>query len=395
MHLVHRKALVLGATLIGTGAIAGACFLFDAEAEGSAARTTARRAAGTAVAAASLDPSARRRATSKTSLSTDAIPRRTSAAGPATSAKRAAPSSTETGQGRGAAGTGALASATAKASPGASRADLTADQKRRLADALSRIDWDRSLKDLVAAARAAQLSGQSADPGSFVQGAQVRLALAQAAEALGLAGPKQALQDPSVRSVVVPAWLGALGVNLDPNQSDAIADQCLSLPTGNAAPDASFLQARETALQARIALEQTLSQTLTPEQLSTFAQNVPSDPLMKGSSPQMNISASSTEKLTSVVASYWTSQFQLDGPSQAAAQTVASQYVAEVMALPPVAPNLDPEALRLATLQHTSALVTIQQQAEQSLAQNPALTPAQSTRATTGSPSCLRLGISH
>ncbi|HZV00433.1 MAG TPA: hypothetical protein VFF73_27215 [Planctomycetota bacterium] len=167
------------------------------------------------------------------------------------------------------------------------------------------------------------------------------------------------------------------------------------MPSPNAVQASTFLEARQAALQSRIALEQSFGQVLTPDQLATYATNVVNDPLMKAGAAQMNLSAGTPQRLMSVVASYWTTQFQLDGPSQEAAKTVASQYVQAVLAVPPVAPNLDPEAARLANLNRTSQLVALQQQAEQSLASNASLSQAQQTRAAGGSRSCLRIGVTH
>lgn len=279
-------------------------------------------------------------------------------------------------------------------SAAASRRSLTAEQRRKLADALAQVDWNQALKDLAQAMKDARANGTAFDPTSSLEATNVKAALAAAASALGLKSPAAALGDPEVRSVVVPAWLNALGVNLDAAQAEQISLECTSLPPSTSPDDATYLAARQTALQSRIALEQTLTQVLTPEQQATYAANVlTADPLAKAGK-RMVLSAGSPDQLATTVAAYWANVFQLDPGSQAAAQTVAQSYVAAVLAVPPVGPNLGAEGTRVASLARTSQLIALQQQAEQTLAVSPALTPDQQSLAASGSPSALRLGIS-
>src|SRR5579883_2322414 len=262
---------------------------------------------------------------------------------------------------------------------------LTAEERAKLAQNLHKVDWDKSLADLVAAIKDAKANGRNFDSESFVEAAQVNLALAEAANQLGLKGPASALGDPTVRSVVVPSWLNALGVSLDPSQAAAISSLCLTTPPAYQTQPTSFLEARQAAIQSRIALEQSFSQVLTPQQMQTFAQNVVNDPLMKPSAQRFNLSAADQNSLSGIVSSYWTYAFQLGSNSQQTAQQVAQQYVAQVMAVPPVAANLDPEAARIASLNRTNQLVALQQQAEQSLAASASLSAAERARANQGS----------
>jgi hypothetical protein len=270
---------------------------------------------------------------------------------------------------------------------------LTAEERQKLAENLAKVDWAKSLKDLVAGLKSARASGKNLEGEAFVEAAEVNLALAEAASALGLKGPAAALGDPTVRSVVVPAWLDALGANLDPSQAAAISSLCLTVPSATASAPRSFLEARQAAIQSRIALEQSFSQVLTPDQLQAYASNVSDDPLMKPSAQRLNLSATTPSNLSGIVASYWTYQFQLGSGSQQTAQQVAQQYVSAVMAVPPVAPNLGPEAARLASLDRANQLVALQQQAEQALASSPALSPSEKGRAVKGSSVCLQLAL--
>src|SRR5581483_10362907 len=84
---------------------------------------------------------------------------------------------------------------------------LTAEERAKLAQNLQKVDWGKSLADLVAALKDAKANGTNFDSESFVEAAQVNVALAEAANQLGLKGPASALGDPTVRSVVVPSWL--------------------------------------------------------------------------------------------------------------------------------------------------------------------------------------------
>ncbi|HZV03272.1 MAG TPA: hypothetical protein VFF73_41590, partial [Planctomycetota bacterium] len=151
--------------------------------------------------------------------------------------------------------------------------------------------------------------------------------------------------------------------------------------------------AKQAALQSRIALEQSLASVLSPDQMETYAKNVVDDPLMKASGAQMAVSARSQAGLVQIVSSYWSDAFKLDPASRPAAQAVAAQYVAAALAVPPVAPNLDPEATRLAVMDRTSQLVQLQSQAEQALAASSTLSQAERTRAQAGSSKYLRLAI--
>jgi len=394
MKLAHSRAIALGVFVVGTASVAGACLMSSTD--GPATRHTAATGSGATMPKATLGPSKERTATKDVRGAATVAPAARSLALETGTAPRAgAPSSSDHGHAALAGGAEESSAAASPVAALASRRDLTPEQREKLAAALGKVDWNQALKDLVAAVKAARAQGQNPDPDTFVEGAEIHLALAEAAKALGLKGPGQALADPNVRSVVVPAWLGALGVDLDPTQSAAVAAKCLDVPSPNAVQASTFLEARQAALQSRIALEQSFGQVLTPDQLATYATNVVNDPLMKAGAAQMNLSAGTPQRLMSVVASYWTTQFQLDGPSQEAAKTVASQYVQAVLAVPPVAPNLDPEAARLANLNRTSQLVALQQQAEQSLASNASLSQAQQTRAAGGSRSCLRIGVTH
>jgi hypothetical protein len=267
----------------------------------------------------------------------------------------------------------------------------TAEQKEKIAAALAQVDWSQTLKDMVAAMKARRAGGKL-DMDACVESARVNLALTEAAQALGLPYPQAALSDPTVRATIVPAWLGALGVNLDPAQAAQISSSCLALPP-SADPSLSFLAAKQAALQSRIALEQSLANVLTADQMETYAKNIVNDPLMKASGAQLAVSARSQAGLVQIVANYWSSSFQLDPGSRNTAQAVASQYVAAALAVPPVAPNLDPEATRLAVMDRTSQLVQLQSQAEQALAASSTLSQGERTRAQAGSTKYLRLAI--
>ncbi|HZU96319.1 MAG TPA: hypothetical protein VFF73_06500 [Planctomycetota bacterium] len=270
--------------------------------------------------------------------------------------------------------------------------NLSAEERRKLAAELAKVDWDHTLKDLVAQLRARR-TGQGADPDTYIESAQVNIALAEAAKTLGLPGPRAALGDPTVRSVVVPAWLNALGVNLDEGQSAAIATKCQDGPPAPAAAGGTFLDQRQASIQSRLALEQSISQVLTPEQMATYAQNVADDPLMRASPARVTLEATSTSELAQGVASQWSRQFRLGTPSSDTAQTIAQQYVASVLALPPVPSGLDAVAAHTAALTRSSQLVALQQQAEQALAQSPVLTPTEQARAARGSSCTLRLNL--
>jgi hypothetical protein len=272
---------------------------------------------------------------------------------------------------------------------------LTAEERAELASNLAKINWQKSIADLVAALKSARANGPGAGGDTSVEAAQINLALAQAAEELGLPGPAAALGDPTVRSVVVPAWLQGLGVDLDDSQAAAISSLCLASQPANASGQGTFLEQRQAAIQSRINLEQSFSQVLTPDQVQIYTANVANDPLMRPSAQRLNLSAADPTSLAGIVASYWSYQFQLGPSSQAAAQQVASQYVAATLAVPPAAPNLDAEAARIAGLDRANTFVGIQQQAEQSLASSPALSAAEQQRAGQGSKACLQLTISH
>jgi len=394
MKLTRGKALAVGIVTVAGTAIAASSLLSDSERDARGASSGGALAAGSREADSRAASAARRDVRAKTR---GAIPGLSLGTGLLGSMREGSVSSLD---GSGLASAGSLA-ARGKSQASGARAGangpervLSAEQKQKLAQALAKVDWDQSLKDLVQAIKAARTNGTTPDPDALVESAEINLALAEAAKDLGLKNPAAALGDPSVRSVVVPPWLNALGVNLDPEQAAAVASECLTVPPATPSTPGTFLDARQAAIQSRIALEQSLSSVLTSQQMATFATNVANDPLMKASAAQLSLTAGSTNGLTGVVATYWTGAFQLGGSSQQAVQAVASQYVASVMAVPPVAPNLDGEAARIAGLDRTNQLVALQQQAEQTLASSAGLTPAEQSRAANGSNRCLRLGVS-
>ncbi len=390
MKIAHWQALACGTFVLGVSAVAAPFLLSE---PGTRASRDASRGAATALATpdAKLAAAAKER---RRAVALDGA--RTPKALPATSGPRIL------GEASGQAAVSELVPVTAKARAGASESAssraagphvLTAEEREKLAQNLARVDWGKSLKDLVAAMKNARASGKNTGGETFVEAAEVNLALAEAASQLGLKGPAAALGDPTVRSVVVPAWLDALGANLDPAQAAAISSLCLTVPSATATAPTSFLEARQAAIQSRIALEQSFSQVLTPDQLQAYASNVANDPLMKPSAQRLNLSATSPSNLSGIVASYWTYQFQLGSGSQQAAQQVATHYVSAVMAVPPVAPNLGPEAARIASLDRANQLVALQQQAEQALAASASLSAAEKGRAGKGSNACLQLAV--
>jgi hypothetical protein len=393
MKITRQAAFATGTVALGGLLLAGAFLLSDA-ASGKDARRGTRALAGESLAARERSLATARGATARR-------PARSPSSGttaPATTAvSRGEGSAMALAVGAGGQGDAALAASARKSAGGALEGSRAAQDRRssekqqRALAALAKVDWDHTLKDLVTAMKAAR---GGADPATLVEGAEIRLALAEAAQQLGLKTTAAALGDPTVRSVVVPSWLKALGVNLDDAQAAAVSERCLDVPSATAGNPATFLAARLSAIQSRIALEQSVAQVLSPEQMTTYATNVAFDPLMKAQAAQMDLQAATPSGLASVVTAYWTRSFGLDGPGQEAARTVAAGYVAQVLAVPPVAPNLDPEALRLARLARTTQLITLQQQAEQTLGANASLADPQKDRVATGSSYCLRLGVS-
>jgi hypothetical protein len=308
---------------------------------------------------------------------------------------------TAPGERRGAAAGSAIVSSRALAEDGAADAEgrvfgkgHAPANKARLLEILGRVDWEKALRDLRASGKAAHAKGRRGpvDPDALVESAQIKLALAEAARELGLRRPTAALSDPTVRSVVLPAWLNALDVGLDAGQADAIR-RLVSQPTTGAVAATTFLAARQSTLRSRVELEQQLAQVLTREQLETYATNVRDDPLMRPSVPPVRIAAATSPALAQQVAAYWTRVFRLGASAQEPTGLVATQYVAAVLAVPPVAPNLDAPTARIETLNRTTRLVDLQQQAEKTLAACSSLTPEESARVRQGSRVSFQLSL--
>ncbi|HZV00434.1 MAG TPA: hypothetical protein VFF73_27220 [Planctomycetota bacterium] len=202
MKLAHSRAIALGVFVVGTASVAGACLMSSTD--GPATRHTAATGSGATMPKATLGPSKERTATKDVRGAATVAPAARSLALETGTAPRAgAPSSSDHGHAALAGGAEESSAAASPVAALASRRDLTPEQREKLAAALGKVDWNQALKDLVAAVKAARAQGQNPDPDTFVEGAEIPLALAEAAKALGLKGPGQALADPNVRSVVV------------------------------------------------------------------------------------------------------------------------------------------------------------------------------------------------
>jgi hypothetical protein len=154
----------------------------------------------------------------------------------------------------------------------------------------------------------------------------------------------------------------------------------------------TFLDRQRSSIDGQVELEARLSRVLRPDQLARYSANAGSDPCY-GADSRKTFTHATTASLGQRVASEWTKTFKLDAAAAAHARTVASQYVAQALAVAAVSPDLDPTTRRLETLHRTRRLVELQQEAEKQLAAAP-LTGPQRARAMAGSSSVFFLRLS-
>jgi hypothetical protein len=257
------------------------------------------------------------------------------------------------------------------------------------------VEWPDVMKAFVTFAKA-QKSGRSAqlEPSTYVALSKLNIVAAEVAKVRGLTNPYAAYADPILHEAFLPAWLDALGADLDVGQRDAVRKMAREeKPKVGDAPRRSFLASVRSDLADQIELEKTLATLLRPDQHARYLENIGDDPFFGRPMSEREMTSPIESTLVDKATADLVKRFELSGPAVKAAQVIAARWVKESLAVPPVDPSLDPAARRLATLRRTAALADLQERVEKELAQDSALTVEERARVSQGSRTLVRVSL--
>jgi hypothetical protein len=263
----------------------------------------------------------------------------------------------------------------------------------KVKEIISKFDWKSGTRALVQVLKAQENgTNEPFDQSLYVTLSKMNVVAAEIATARGYANPWQAYSDPAVRETFVPAWLDALGANLDDAQVAAVQQHVRDGSSSADAPS-SYLGALKDKLERNVDYDKFLAGLLRPDQLQTYNDTVGDNPFF-GSQLSLSKNRGTTlDSLAQTASDYWQKTFDLSATTVAAAQTLARQYAEQASAIPPVDPSLDVTARRAAATQRAIAVIALQQQMEQALAAIPGLTPAEQARVQQGSRTVLDLQL--
>jgi hypothetical protein len=223
---------------------------------------------------------------------------------------------------------------------------------------------------------------------------KMNVAIAEIAKARGLAQPWQAYADPTVRQEFVPAWLDALGANLDDNQIGAVKQHVRDVAAADTGGQAlSYLDSIRERLSGNLEEEKFLGTLLRPDQQQAYDASVGDDPFFGTNLNRSVDQSATTDGLVEAVLGEWKKSFDLSPRALAGAQAIAEKYVQEAIAVAPVDPSLDTAARRAAATNRQVQEIALQERMESELANVSVLTDDERARVKQGSRSVLDLRL--
>ncbi|MBI3725939.1 FecR domain-containing protein, partial [bacterium] len=269
-------------------------------------------------------------------------------------------------------------------------------EDKKVAALVAKVDWAEGTKALIAMIKA-QKQGKQPDPSVYVVLSKMNVAVAEISKARGLGdNPFQAYGDPLVQEQWVPAWMNALGANLDAAQTEtlkkAIRDDSRKHEDPNA-PPTTLLDARLHELTGLIAHEESYQRLLRPEQYASYLESVGDDPFFGHQVETRTVSKNSAQALVDGLSTDLLSQFNLSEGAGASVRAAVSRYVDEALRVAQPDASLDPPARRLALMRRTLRLIELQGQLEKSIAADPSLNADERARVAEGSPYLLTVKL--
>ncbi len=280
--------------------------------------------------------------------------------------------------------------------PAPAPAEALVTSEERVRALVKKFDWKDGTRALVTWNKAqSKGTSQDVDPSIYVALSKMNVLAGEISKERGYANPWQAYSDPTVREEFVPAWLDALGANLDASQEDAVrrdVRERAAQEDPNAAPR-SYLGAMADKLQSNLDREKFLATLLRPDQLQSYNDTVGDDPFFGSPLNRSRNRSSDLDGLAQTALSEWKRTFDLSTVALGAAQPLAQKYAQQAAAIPDVDPSLDVAARRVATAQRALSVIALQQSMESELAALPGLTDAERMRIRQGASYVLELQL--
>lgn len=207
---------------------------------------------------------------------------------------------------------------------------------------------------------------------------------------LGLYRP---LSDPLVRERFVPAWIDALGANLDGGQSESVRAQVQQDKAShqNEPAPPTFVARVRRDFADKLSVEQSLPRILRADQLAAYLESVGDDPFFGEKIGQQEIALTNADEVAQALTQDWARDHDLGDRGRAALLEIARGFSAEALRVPAVDPALPLGERRLANFRRALASMDLQLRAEAALAGSPALTDEERVRAREGTTTILKL----
>jgi predicted anti-sigma-YlaC factor YlaD len=281
----------------------------------------------------------------------------------------------------------------APATPGpvtATAAPQTPDE--RVQALVKGFDWKTATRALATLDKIqARGSGEKVDPSIYLALSQMNVLAGQIARERGYSSPWQAYSDPTVTKEFLPAYLDAMGTNLDANQVEAVRAHLSAkadVGTDDSPPqgDAGYLGEIKGRLAEEFKFQQFLGTLLRPDQAQNYDDFAGDDPFFgQHNLRRSDYTSTGMDELVQNVLSSWKQTFDLSPPSLTSAQAVAQKYVQAAVSIPCVDPTLDIAARRTAGFQRAISMIELQEGMESELAALPGLSDAERGRVQKGS----------
>lgn len=264
-----------------------------------------------------------------------------------------------------------------------------------VARALAGLDWGEAARALARNGRRGARHELSAEELAALS--RLQLTLVELAKALGTDDVDGVFDDPRVVEAYLPAWVDALGTNLDPAQRERLRQLARRSATGvtPGAKAPTYLRKKLGEVRAALELDATLAEVLRPEQRAAYVESVGDDPFFGSRHLSTRDHGSGTPtKLAESVTDDWLELFRLDPALRPLVQARALDFVTAALGVPAVDRALEPIARRRATLERTARLIELQLAAEEALAAELPVDDAARARIQTGSPTLINVGQS-